>query len=226
MLNTRFQLITFDLDGTLVDSAPDIAFAVDNMLAELDLPPRGVEQVRHFLGNGVDWLTKRALTGELWTEPAADLLDQARERLLFHYGQINDERTEIYPGVFEALEFAQQAGLALACLTNKKRQFTEPLLQNLELERFFGILVCGDDLPQCKPDPAPLNFIMQQSQVAETETLMIGDSITDVKTARAAGTAVAAVSYGYNHGENIAEAEPDWVIDSMLEICTILQQSS
>ena len=91
----HFDLIAFDLDGTLVDSATDIAVAVNSMLAELDRPPCSVEQVRHFLGNGVDWLTRRALTGEMWAEPPAQLLNEARERLLYHYGLINGEGTQV-----------------------------------------------------------------------------------------------------------------------------------
>ena len=105
----------------------------------------------------------------------------------------------------------------------KNRAFTEPLLSNLELDPYFAVTVCGDDLSERKPDPAPLNLIMQKLDVLPSATLMVGDSITDVKTARNAGSSVAGVSYGYNHGENIADAEPDWVIDSMSEIRTIMQ---
>lgn len=225
MSNSKFKLIVFDLDGTLVDSAPDIAFAVDSMLAELGMAPRGVEQVRHFLGNGVEWLAKRALTGELWAEPEPELLQKAKTRLLYHYGQINGERTKLYPGVTEVLAYAQHLSIQLACLTNKNRQFTEPLLAAMNLQQQFQFISCGDDSLERKPDPAPLQRIMQQAGVDSFAALMVGDSITDVKTARNAGTAVVGVSYGYNHGEPISDAEPDWVIDSMLEIRAILDQS-
>jgi phosphoglycolate phosphatase len=218
-----FKLIAFDLDGTLVDSAPDITNAVNGMLVELNLPPRNVEQVRHYLGNGIDWLARRALTGELWGEPHADLFEQALPKLLIHYAQNNGQRTVIYPGVIEALELFQRRGIALACITNKKGEFTEPLLNRLNMRRYFDAVVSGDDFIKRKPDPAPLLHVMRQLGVTAEQTLMVGDSVTDVKTGRAAGTAVAAVSYGYNHGENIADARPDWVIDSLTEICTILQ---
>ena len=163
------------------------------------------------------------MTGELWSEPDPELLQQALPKLLVHYARNNGLHTEIYPGVLEALQFARERGLALACVTNKKGEFTRPLLDKLDMARFFDIVLSGDDLEQRKPDPEPLCYAMRQTGVSAGRTLMVGDSVTDVKTGRAAGAAVAAVSYGYNHGENIADAEPDWVIDSMLEICTILQ---
>ncbi|MBN1379209.1 MAG: phosphoglycolate phosphatase [Gammaproteobacteria bacterium] len=218
-----FKLIAFDLDGTLVDSAPDIAQAVNGMLAELGLPPRSVEQVRHYLGNGVDWLAKRALTGQLWHEPEPKLFQEALSKLLIHYAQNNGQRTVIYPGVIEALEYARGRGIALACITNKKGEFTQPLLEFLDLRHYFDLVISGDDFVERKPDPAPLLYAMQQLGALPEETLMVGDSVTDVKTGRAAGAAVAAVTYGYNHGDNIADAKPDWVIDSLAEIRTILQ---
>lgn len=223
MTRTRFQLVAFDLDGTLVDSAPDIAGAVNAMLAEFDRPPRSVDEVRHFLGNGVEWLTRRALTGELWAEPDPALLAPAHERLLFHYSRINGEGTRVYPGVFETLDVLHRAGVTAACLTNKNRRFTEPLLAALDLADRFEVVVCGDDLPEKKPDPAPLQQVMSRAGADADRTLMVGDSVTDVRTARAAGTAVAGVTYGYNHGEPIAAADPDWVVDSLTEIRTILR---
>jgi phosphoglycolate phosphatase len=173
------------------------------------------------LGNGVDWLAKRALTGELWAEPPAELFKQALPKLLTHYAQNNGKRTEIYPGVIETLDFCRQQGVVMACITNKKGEFTEPLLDYLNIRHYFNVVVSGDDFVERKPDPRPLQYVMQQVGVVPGETLMVGDSVTDVKTARAAGTAVAAVNYGYNHGGDISDAEPDWVIDSLIEICTI-----
>ena len=219
----RYKLIAFDLDGTLVDSAPDIANAVNSMLNELGLPQRSVDEVRHYLGNGVDWLAKRSLTGELWREPEPRLLEQALPRLLVHYADNNGQNTEVYPGAIELLELAKEQGIALACVTNKKGEFTLPLLDTLNLRQYFEIVISGDDFPERKPDPAPLHYIMRKMRVGPEETLMVGDSITDVQTGRAAGVAVAAVSYGYNHGDNITDADPDWVIDSLTELCTILQ---
>lgn len=216
-----YKLIAFDLDGTLVDSAPDIAAAVDGMLLELGRMPLGIEPVRHFLGNGVERLTKRVLTGEMWAEPPAALFEQALTCLLRHYESNNGHRTLVYPGAAEILSALQAAGIRLCCITNKKRRFTEPLLADLQLLGYFDFLVCGDDLVANKPDPMALLHAISQAGVDAPETLMVGDSVTDVKTARAAGVRVVAVSYGYNHGEDIREAGPDWVVDSLAGICTI-----
>lgn len=218
-----YKLIALDLDGTLVDSAPDVAFAVDSMLVDLGRKPLGVERVRGYIGNGVEVLAKRALTGEMWAEPPQSLYAQAMDRLLLHYAANNGKRSVIYPGVTDALQTLKAAGLSLCCVTNKKRQFTCPLLDDLELSPYFDLLVCGDDLEHRKPHPLPLLHAMQKAVAGPGETIMVGDSVTDVKTARAAGVKVAAVSYGYNYGQDIRTAEPDWVIDSLAGICTILR---
>lgn len=219
----NYKLVALDLDGTLVDSAPDVAVAVDSMLVDLGREPLGVERVRGYIGNGVEVLAKRALTGEMWADPPESLYAQAMDRLLLHYAANNGKRSVIYPGVEDTLARLRTAGLSLCCVTNKKRRFTGPLLDDLGLLTFFDLLVCGDDLAQRKPHPLPLWHAMQQSGVSPEETVMVGDSVTDVKTARAAGVKVAAVSYGYNHGQDICTAEPDWVIDSLAGICTILR---
>jgi phosphoglycolate phosphatase len=219
----RPELIVFDLDGTLVDSAPDLAQSIDAMMASLELPPCGLDQVRRYVGNGVERLVKRALTGELWAEPPPSLYNQALAQFLDFYTASNGQHTLVYPGVHKALGSLHEAGIRLGGLTNKKRRFTEPLLQAMRLDDFFELWVCGDDLKQQKPDPEPLLYAMQQLGVSAAATWRVGDSETDVATARAAGVKILAVSYGYNHGKDIVEAKPDGIVDSLLQICTILE---
>lgn len=216
------ELIVFDLDGTLVDSAPDIASSIDAALQSLGLPPCGLEQAQRYLGNGVERLVKRALTGDMWGEPEHALYVEALARFLNLYDESNGRHTKVYPDVLEALGLLRKAGIRLCGLTNKKRRFTEPLLQAKGLAAFFEFWVCGDDLGRQKPDPAPLLHVMQRLGVAAAATWMVGDSATDVATARAAGVRILAVSYGYNHGRDIRDAKPDVVVDSLLQICTIL----
>jgi phosphoglycolate phosphatase len=218
----RPELIVFDLDGTLVDSAPDLAHGIDAALESLGLPPRGLEQVQRYVGNGVERLVKRALTGDMWAEPEPSLFQEAFTRFLKLYGESNGLHTRVYPGVTEALHRLRDAGMALCVLTNKKRCFTGPLLKAKGLDGFFGFWVCGDDLDRQKPDPAPLLHAMSRRGVSAAATWMVGDSATDVATARAVGVRVVAVSYGYNHGRDIRESKPDAVVDSLLQICTIL----
>ncbi|HEX5054907.1 MAG TPA: phosphoglycolate phosphatase [Gammaproteobacteria bacterium] len=218
----RPELIVFDLDGTLVDSAPDLAYCIDATLESLGLPPCGHEQVRRYLGNGAERFVKRALTGEMWQEPEPALYEAALARFLNLYGESNGNHTNVYPGVHEALRRLQSVGISLCVLTNKKRLFTEPLLKAKGLQDFFGFCICGDDLATQKPDPGPLLHAMRRFEVSPSATWMIGDSATDVATARAAGVKILAVSYGYNHGRDIREAKPDGIVDSLLQICTIL----
>jgi phosphoglycolate phosphatase len=216
------ELIVLDLDGTLVDSAPDISHGIDAMLVSLGLPSPELEQVRRYVGNGVERLVKRALTGEMWDEPDTTLYSEALARFLRFYSESNGRHTRVYPGVMEALSRLRDAGISLCVLTNKQRCFTEPLLKATGLNGFFELCVCGDDLERQKPDPAPLLHAMSHFAVAADATWMVGDSVTDVATARATGVKILAVSYGYNHGRDIREAGPDDVVDSLLQICTIL----
>lgn len=218
----RPELIVFDLDGTLVDSAPDITRCIDAMLVSLELPPRGLEQVQQYLGNGVERLVKRALTGDMWQEPEPPLYKQALARFLSLYGQSNGQHTSVYPGVREALKRLRAEEIHLCGLTNKMRCFTEPLLKAKGLDDFFEFWICGDELGTQKPSPEPLFNVMRRLDVPATATWMVGDSVTDVATARAAGVKAVAVSYGYNHGRDIREAKPDSIVDSLLQICTIL----
>src|SRR5687768_7246415 len=183
----RPELIVFDLDGTLVDSAPDLAQSIDAMMTSLGLPLQGLDQVRCYLGNGAERLVKRALTGELWGEPPPPLYNKALPRFLDFYSASNGRHTLVYPGVQTALRSLHDAGIRLCGLTNKKRRFTEPLLQAMRLDGFFELWVCGDDLDRQKPDPGPLLYAMQQLGVSAAATWMVGDSATDVATARAAG---------------------------------------
>lgn len=214
----RPRLILFDLDGTLVDSVPDLAYCIDGMMGQLDRPVWGEARVREWVGNGVERLVKRALVGQLEGEP--DDSEYARALPLFMdlYSRHNGQRSRLYPGVKPALERLKSAGYTLACVTNKADQFTRPLLQALGIYDYFSLITSGDTLPRKKPDPLPLLHSAEQLGVGPTESLMVGDSSNDVKAARAAGFAIACVPYGYNHGVDIQLSQPDRVIDSLEQL--------
>jgi phosphoglycolate phosphatase len=216
-------MILLDLDGTMVDSVPDIAYCADRMLERLGREPAGEARVRHWVGNGVEWLVKRALTGELWEEPEGALFEQAMPLFLDLYRENTSARSRLYPSVRETLEVLQGMGYPLGCVTNKAAAFTEPLLRDLGIASFFRLIISGDTLPQKKPDPAPLLHAARHFGVPPGEALMVGDSISDVKAARAAGFHIVCVSYGYNHGEDIRSASPDAVIDVLAELPPLLQ---
>jgi phosphoglycolate phosphatase len=211
-------MVLIDVDGTLVDSVPDLAYCVDQMMARLGRAPRGEAAVRNWVGNGVERLVRRALIGALDGEPTQADFERAYPIFLDLYAENTSERSQLYPGVREGLDYLRSNGYSLGCVTNKAARFTEPLLKDLEVYDAFGIVVSGDTLPRKKPDPLPLLHAARHFGVEPTDALMIGDSVSDVKAARAAGFHIICMSYGYNHGEDIRLAEPDAVIDSMAEL--------
>jgi phosphoglycolate phosphatase len=218
----RPEMVLVDLDGTMVDSVPDLAFCVDYTMKILGRPPRGEIKVREWVGNGVARLIERALVGNLDGEPDPQLFARAEPIFADCYSNHNARRSQVYPGVREGLDWLASQGFKLGCVTNKAARYTLPLLRRLGLHDYFGIVVSGDTLKATKPDPAPLLHVASHFGVSPTRSLMLGDSISDVKAARAAGFSIVCVSYGYNHGLDIRDAEPDIVIDSFKELPTIL----
>ena len=214
----RPRLILIDMDGTLVDSVPDLAYCVDEMMRRIGRQPWGETRVRDWVGNGVERLVRRALTGQLEGEPAEEDFQQAYPIFIELYQRHNGENSVLYPGVAEGLDMLKTQDYALGCVTNKAAQFTEPLLESLGIHHRFGTIISGDSLPKKKPDPMPLLHAAEFFGVTPAESLMLGDSVSDVKAARAAGFQIVCVSYGYNHGRDIREAKPDAVIDSFVEL--------
>ena len=218
----RPEMVLIDVDGTLVDSVPDLAWCVDAMMRELGLPERGEARVRHWVGNGVERLVKRALINELDGEPDEVLYNRALPVFQDLYSENTSRRSCLYDGVTEALEFLKTTGVRIGCVTNKASQFTLPILRDLGIEDYFEIVICGDMVERKKPDPMPLLQAAEQLQTAPQKSLMLGDSMSDVKAARAANFGIVCMSYGYNHGEDIRDYNPDAVVDSMAEIKNII----
>ena len=214
-------LVALDLDGTLVDTVPDIAWCIDRTMPRFGVSPRGEARVRRWVGNGVERLVERALTGgsEVPAEPA--LLREACGVFLELYSRHGRDRSRVYPGVREGVAALRAHGAALACITNKPRVPAVDLLAHLEMLDSFELVIGGDSLPRRKPDPMPLLHACSELGVSVGDSLFVGDSINDVQAARAAGMRVACVSYGYNHGRDIAEAAPDAVVDSLEEIAPL-----
>jgi phosphoglycolate phosphatase len=228
MTETRFapRMVLIDVDGTLVDSVPDLAYCVGEMMKALGREPWGEEKVRTWVGNGVERLVKRALTDELEAEPDPALYERALPVFLDCYAENTSKRSTLYPGVREGLEALRRLGLHMGAVTNKAERFTLPLLRELGIRDYFEIVVSGDTLPRKKPDPAPLLHAAERLGVRPEESLMVGDSRSDVKAARAAGFAIVCVSYGYNHGEDIRLERPDAVIDSLAELPRLLRAAA
>jgi phosphoglycolate phosphatase len=218
----RPEMVLIDVDGTLVDSVPDLAFCVDAMMNRLGMPERGEKRVRHWVGNGVERLVKRALVNQLDGEPDEALYARALPVFEALYRDNTSKRSCLYPGVQEALDFLQTTGVRIGCVTNKASQFTLPLLKDLGVDDYFEIVICGDMVERKKPDPQPLLMAAEQLETGPQASMMIGDSMSDVNAARAAGFQIVCMSYGYNHGEDIRDYDPDAVVDSMAEISDIV----
>ncbi|MDG4812139.1 phosphoglycolate phosphatase [Hydrogenovibrio sp. 3SP14C1] len=210
--------ILIDLDGTLIDSVPDLAYCVDEMMKQLDMPVRGETAVRNWVGNGVQRLVERALVNSVDGMPDQDLMDKAYPIYLDLYKDNNSKRSCVYEGVVEGIEWMKAQGYRVGCVTNKAEAFTMPILKNKGLYDYFEVIVSGDTCEEKKPHPMPLLYAAEQLGVAPENALMIGDSKSDVKAARAASFHIFCMSYGYNHGEDIRNYEPDAVMDSFMEL--------
>ncbi len=216
------ELVLIDLDGTLIDTVPDLAYAIDGMMSQLDRPQRGEEKVRRWVGNGIERLVKRALLDADEGEPEPELFQSGLNLFQVLYASINGCHSKLYPGVLEGLSWLKSQNTVLACITNKAEQFTLPLLTDLKLRDYFELVISGDSLPKKKPDPLPLLYAAEHFKVEPHKALMLGDSINDVQAARAAGFKVICVSYGYNHGQDIRTAKPDVVIDSLAQLASVI----
>jgi phosphoglycolate phosphatase len=222
MSASHYKLVAFDLDGTLVDSALDLAFAGNQMLTELGLEVVTDDQVRHWVGNGAPKLVQRLLTQELEPKQPHPLFEQALPLFLSHYEKSMCRFSQLYKGVNEGLERLQNHGIMIACVTNKPLRFVQPILKQLGIAHFFEYVVGGDSTPHIKPHPLPLLTTAEQFNVSPAEALMVGDSNNDILAARAAGFGIICVNYGYNQGRRIEDFNPDRVIDSVAEIPQLL----
>ena len=209
------KLIMIDVDGTLVDSVPDLVFCVDQMMIELDLQLCGEERVRNWVGNGIPRLIERALIDKLDKESISKVYEVAYPIFLKLYSDNSAIRSRLYDGVKEGLDYLKSKGYLLGCVTNKAEQFTNPLLKKMGIYNDFRLIISGDTLDKKKPDPLPLLHGANFFNMQPNECLMLGDSVSDVRAARAAGFDIICMSYGYNHGNNIEDENPDLVIDSM-----------
>jgi phosphoglycolate phosphatase len=212
----------FDLDGTLVDSAPDLAVAVDTMLEQLGRRKAGPENVRKWVGNGASILVRRALAGKADWEPATAkdeaLYKDALSLFFYAYEKANGQHARLYEGVEPCLQRLTEYGCRLGVVTNKPEQFVAPLMKQMGIDHYFRICVGGDTLPVKKPDPAPLIHAMEALGGTRGTTVMIGDSAADISAARAASIPCVAVRYGYNFGAPADALRADATVDSLTQL--------
>jgi phosphoglycolate phosphatase len=217
----RVRAIALDLDGTLIDTAPDLAAAANHMLLAMQLPALAEDHVRAMIGDGVEALVERALNRALNKVPTEPVLRTAIDRFKEAYSNAIFERSRIYPGVLQTLNTLKDAGLRLACVTNKSVGFTAPLLANAGLAAHFDHILCATGPADRKPSPAMLRSLCTRLDLTPATVLMVGDSGKDIRSARAAGCPVAAVVYGYTAEALIRASAPDWVMQSLSELPTL-----
>ncbi len=201
-----------DLDGTMIDTVGDFEQALARTLAEFGLAPVDRAFIARTVGRGSMYLLTQTLAH---AGGAPELLESAWTHYQRHYGEINGRHADVYPGVREGLAAMRARGWRLACVTNKPRAFALALLEAKGLRPLFEHVFGGDSFERQKPDPLPLVRTCEALGTAPARTLMVGDSRNDCEAARAAGCPVVLVSYGYNHGEPVADARPDRVIDRL-----------
>ncbi|WP_086982021.1 phosphoglycolate phosphatase [Vibrio aphrogenes] len=218
------QLIAFDLDGTLLDSVPDLAEAADLAVRSLDFPSVTQAQVRDWVGNGADILIARALSQDILIDENldAELVKQARVRFDEFYHQGGHRLSHLYDKVKSTLQTLHGAGYKMAIVTNKPSAFVPDILAQHGIADVFVDVIGGDDFPNKKPDPMALNWLLEKHQVSAKQMLMVGDSKNDVLAAKNAGCHSFALTYGYNHGEPIADSAPDFVADNLAELLDVL----
>lgn len=221
-----FRAAIVDLDGTMVDTLGDFEVALNRTLADLALPPVTRALVEHTVGKGSEHLIRSVLAHQLANDQGARSVDAlyepAWQRYQHHYQQINGAHSDVYPGVAEGLQALRDAGLVLACLTNKPLAFARDLLAAKGLAGYFSQVFGGDSFERKKPDPLPLLKTCEALGMAPQETLMVGDSSNDAQAGHAAGCGVVLVTYGYNHGQPIRNTPALAWVDALTDIASTL----
>lgn len=223
-LNERFRAVAFDLDGTLIDTMGDLAASVNLMLGMLGAKELPEARVRALVGNGVETLVQRALNESVGNS-ATHAAQRSAALALFRriYSQRLFVHSKVYPGVLDTLRSLSAAGLALSCITNKDSAFAEPLLRIAGLSDFLSFTLCADRAADRKPSPNMLLAACSRLGITPAEMLYVGDSSMDIAAARAAGSPVIAVNYGYgkDHAGGAGDVQPDGRVDDMTEIVAL-----
>ncbi|MBY8095655.1 phosphoglycolate phosphatase [Vibrio fluvialis] len=224
----QIKLIAFDLDGTLLDSVPDLAVAADQAVRAMGFPGVTELQVRDYVGNGADVLIARSLSQSLTIDPSLSDEVRSKARVLFDdfYEQTGHKLSHLYANVKETLAQLHRAGFTLALVTNKPSKFVPHVLTQHCIDGYFSDVIGGDTFPNKKPDPMALNWLLDKHQLSASEMLMVGDSKNDILAAKNAGCASFGLTYGYNHGEPIAVSEPDVVADNIAQLLDVVLVSA
>ncbi|TEW51753.1 phosphoglycolate phosphatase [Psychromonas algicola] len=220
------KAILFDLDGTLIDSGPDLALAINHMLTSIGRDEVSSEIIHSWVGNGASILVQRGLSGQTEIDPNLDpeLLEKALAIFLEFYAENLCVGTVTYPNVRSTLKILKAKGYRLAIITNKPFDFVQPILDGLDLNGLFESILGGDSLDKRKPDPLPLHYTCEKLGVTVDECVMVGDSKNDILAAHAANMQSIGLTYGYNYGEDINEHNPDISFDDFADMIAVFSE--
>lgn len=219
---TDIQAVIIDLDGTMLDTAPDFLVAINGMRAEFALAALTIDTIKNFVGKGSENLIQRVLAVDFTEAQVEQHFDAALATYQRHYLAINGNYSSLYPDVIEGLQAMRAEGLRLACVTNKPLNFTLPLMAKKGLDSYFEIVYGGDSFTRKKPDPMAMLQVCSDFNLTPKQVLAIGDSSNDAQAARAAGCPVLHVPYGYNHGEAIQNVDTDGIVETLLEAARLI----
>jgi phosphoglycolate phosphatase len=219
-MNFRYkELIIFDFDGTLINSIPDLATAVNAMLTLYDLPGIDIDRVASFVGNGAATLVRRALTLAMQgKEPTDEFFAEAFAYYLKAYKEVSCQKTFTYPGVVETLQYLDKKGYKMVICSNKPFEFIEPILDFLSIKPYFQCWIGEDSLPKKKPNAAPLLHLVNVMHTTVEKSIVVGDSKNDILSAQNAGMHSVGLTYGYNYDENIADYGPSVVLTNFSDL--------
>lgn len=213
------ELIIFDFDGTLINSIPDLATAINKMLTHFNLPGIDIDLIASFVGNGASMLVKRALQLAMQdTEPTSDFFAEAFAFYLSAYKEVSCQKTFTYPGVVETLNYLDKKGYKMVICSNKPFDYIEPILDFLSIKSYFKRWLGEDSMPEKKPHAAPLLYLAKEMNTTAEKSIVVGDSKNDILAAQNAGMNSVGVTYGYNYNENIADYKPSVVLDSFSDL--------
>lgn len=212
------DLIVFDLDGTLIDSSDDIAWAANKTLVHMGYMERDIRSIKKCIGWGV-----KILLEKLMPEEDEDRLEEARRKFLEYYWDHLTVYTNLYPGAREIIEYFGKMNKSMAIITNKPLRFTEKILEYFALQKYFSMVLGGDSLPNRKPHPEPALKVLTHLSISASRGVFVGDSPTDCETGRGAGMTTIGVSYGFREKEELENAGFDIIIDDLRDLKTIVR---
>lgn len=216
------KLLIFDLDGTLINSVPDIAQAVNKMLESLKLKPIPLDIVQGFIGNGAKTLIHRCLDHSNKNNISEDFFAEAFTKFMDAYKANPCDKTILYPGVNETLEYLKEENYKMVICTNKPNVFVDPILNKLEIKKYFDSWIGESSLDEKKPSGMPLIHLAKESELPIDKCLMIGDSKNDIMAASNAKMESVGVSYGYNYNEDITKYNPTVVLNDFTHLKELL----